>query len=228
MLTTGDESIDNLYKSSKVLSSNHKVIAEWNHNAYTLVSYIGSYPISIVATSRAIAMTNYIGNATTTVTGTSTASHSLVAGDTVIISGASGTQQAKLNGTWTVVSVPTATTFTFVVSSAPTAGTLTTGIGTTTNSDPAYAQTFNSSQATGGWDNGGHYHEIAASSGNYQVEDVTRKKLTSLKEIIHPDRPDPGITFPFTNFPILGPTIKAATKAAHPPTECTNVDPAKS
>ena len=198
MLTTGDESIDNLYKSSKVLSSNHKVIAEWNHNAYTLVSYLGSYPISIVATSRAITMTNYIGNATTTVTGTSTASHSLIAGDTIIISGASGTQQAKLNGTWTVVSVPTSTTFTFVVTSAPTSGTLTTGLGTTTNTDPTYSKTFNSSQATGGWDNGGHYHEISASSGNYQVEDVTRKKLTNLKEIIHPDRPDPGITFPFT------------------------------
>lgn len=116
MLTTGDEAIDNLYKSSKVLSSNHKVIAEWNHNAYTLVSYLGSYPIDIRAD----------GN------------------------------------------------------------------------DASYSETFNSSQGVGGWDNGGHYHEIEASSGNYQVEDVTRKKLTSLKEIIGPDRPDPGITFPFT------------------------------
>lgn len=198
MLTTGDEAIDNLYKSSKVLSSNHKVIAEWNHNAYTLVSYLGSYPISIVATSREIAMTNYIGNATTTVTGTSSANHGLMVGDTITIADASGTQQTKLNGTWTIVSVPTVTTFTFVVTSAPTSGTLTSGLGTTTNTDPTYSKTFNSSQATGGWDNGGHYHEIEASSGNYQVEDVTRKSLTSLKEIIGPDRPDPGITFPFT------------------------------
>lgn len=198
MLTTGDEAIDNLYKSSKVLSSNHKVIAEWNHNAYTLVSYLGSYPISIVATSREIAMTNYIGNATTTVTGTSSANHGLMIGDTITIADASGTQQTKLNGTWTIVSVPTVTTFTFVVTSAPTSGTLTSGLGTTTNTDPTYSKTFNSSQATGGWDNGGHYHEIEASSGNYQVEDITRKSLTSLKEVIGPDRPDPGITFPFT------------------------------
>lgn len=198
MLTTGDEAIDNLYKSSKVLSSNHKVIAEWNHNAYTLVSYLGSYPISIVATSREIAMTNYIGNATTTVTGTSSANHGLMIGDTITIADASGTQQTKLNGTWTIVSVPTVTTFIFVVTSAPTSGTLTSGLGTTTNTDPTYSKTFNSSQATGGWDNGGHYHEIEASSGNYQVEDITRKSLTSLKEVIGPDRPDPGITFPFT------------------------------
>jgi hypothetical protein len=143
-------------------------------------------------------MTNYIGNGTTTVTGTSAANHGLISGDTIIISGASGTQQTKLNGTWTIVSVPTLTTFTFVVTSAPTAETLTTGIGTTTNTDPTYSKTFNSSEDTGGWDNGGHYHEVVSSSGNYQVEDVTRKSLTGLKEIIGPDRPDPGITFPFT------------------------------
>jgi hypothetical protein len=40
----------------------------------------------------------------------------------------------------------------------------------------------------------------------------------------------PGIAFDFPSvyFPILGPTIIAATNAAHPPTECTTVDPAKS
>ena len=40
--------------------------------------------------------------------------------------------------------------------------------------------------------------------------------------------PGMGITFPSTNFPILGPTKTAATRAAHPPTECTMEDPAKS
>jgi hypothetical protein len=198
MLSTGDETINDLFKSSKILSSSHKILAEWNHNAYTLVSHLGSYPISIVATSRSITMTNYIGDATTTVTGTSTAAHSLLPGDFITISGATGTQQVKLNGSWKVLSVPTSSTFTFVVSSAPTSGTLTTGIGTTVNSDPTYSKTFNPSQADGGWDNGGHYHEVVSSSGNYQVEDVTRKNLTGLKEIIGPDRPDPGITFPFT------------------------------
>ena len=40
--------------------------------------------------------------------------------------------------------------------------------------------------------------------------------------------PGIGITFPSTNFPILGPTMYAPTKAAHPPTEWTIEDPAKS
>jgi len=40
----------------------------------------------------------------------------------------------------------------------------------------------------------------------------------------------PGIAcgFPFLNFPILAHSNQTATKAAHPPTECTRVDPAKS
>ena len=33
---------------------------------------------------------------------------------------------------------------------------------------------------------------------------------------------------PFLNFPILDPNKQTATKAAHPPTECTKVEPAKS
>jgi len=198
MLSTGDDTIDDLYKSSKILSSSHKILAEWNHNAYTLVSHLGSYPISILAASRTITMTNYIGNNTTTVTGTSTAAHGLLPGDFITISEATGTQQVKLNGSWKVLTIPTSSTFTFIVTSAPTSGTLTSGIGTTINSDPEYSKTFDVSQADGGWDNGGHYNEVVSSSGNYQIEDVTRKNLTSLKEIIGPDRPDPGITFPFT------------------------------
>ncbi len=41
----------------------------------------------------------------------------------------------------------------------------------------------------------------------------------------------PGIAFglpSLPNFPILAPKMAMATKAAHPPTECTNVEPAKS
>ena len=99
-----------------------------------------SFPvIEAVANSTAITMTNYIGDGTTTVIGTST-SHGLVAGDIINITGATGTQQTKLNGTRTVVTAAT-NTFTFVVTTAPTSGTLTTGLGTTTKKTVTYTST---------------------------------------------------------------------------------------
>ena len=51
MLTTGINEIDNLFKKSASVQSSHKVIAEWNQNSYTGVSYIGSYPIKLTGTS---------------------------------------------------------------------------------------------------------------------------------------------------------------------------------
>lgn len=80
----------------------------------------------------AIAMTNYIGNGTTTATGTSATNHGLVAGDDIFISGAVGTEQVKLNGNRRILSVPTPTTFTFTAQASVASGTYTTGIGTTT------------------------------------------------------------------------------------------------
>ena len=81
-----------------------------------------------------LAITNYIGVGTTTVTGTvaSTAGYSI--GDILTIVGATGTEQVKLNGVWAIASVPTGTTFTFVVTTAVAVGTLTTTLGTTTKS----------------------------------------------------------------------------------------------
>ncbi len=81
-----------------------------------------------------LTITNYIGNGTTTVTGTVASTVGFAAGDIITISGATGTEQTKLNGTWTIASVPDGTTFTFVVSSAVTAGTYTTTLGTTVKS----------------------------------------------------------------------------------------------
>ena len=51
MLTTGINEIDNLFKKSASVQSSHRVIAEWNQNSYTGVSYIGSYPIKLTGTS---------------------------------------------------------------------------------------------------------------------------------------------------------------------------------
>ena len=51
MLTTGINEIDNLFKKSASVQSSHKVIAEWNQNSYTGVSYIGSYPIKLTGTA---------------------------------------------------------------------------------------------------------------------------------------------------------------------------------
>jgi len=209
MLSTGIDEIDNLFKKASTISSKHKIMAEWNQNAYVGVDYLGSYPISILANSRNIAMTNYIGNGTTTVTGTSTTSHGLFPGDYVTISGATGTQQTKLNGNWKILSIPTSVTFTFAVSSAPTSGTLTTGIGTTNSSDLTYAKSFNSTESLGGWDNGGFFYTVSSTSATDPVENVIRKKLTSLKEIVSPERPDPGIVYPLP-YHSLDPTTSSS------------------
>ena len=169
-------------------------MCEWNQNAYALVSYIGSYPISIWATLTQITMTNYIGNGTLTVTGTSTSNHQLVVGDYITISGATGTQQTKLNGNWKILSTPTNLTFTFAVTSAPASGTFTTGIGITNKSDPNYAKSFNADSITGGWDTGGSFKNLSSIPGQYQMEeDKERKKLCPITSIIKPERPDPGI-----------------------------------
>jgi hypothetical protein len=94
-----------------------------------------------------VTMTNYIGNATTTVTGTTASTTGWAAGDIITISGATGAgAQANLNGTWTLASVPTGTTFTFVVTSAVAAGTYTTNIGTTVRSKNGF---FGLDQSTG-------------------------------------------------------------------------------
>ncbi len=114
MLTTGNSAIDNLFKSAKTISSSHKVIAEWNHNAYTEIDAVGSYSLDIRAD----------GN------------------------------------------------------------------------DETYSKTFNSSQTSGGWDNGGHYYTLNTAGSSNFVEDKNRKALTSIKEIVKPERPDPGIIHP--------------------------------
>ncbi len=79
-----------------------------------------------------LTITNYIGAGTTTVTGTVASTSGYAIGDILTISGATGTEQVKLNGVWSIASVPTGTTFTFVVTTSVTAGTLTTTLGTTT------------------------------------------------------------------------------------------------
>lgn len=54
--------------------------------------------------------------------------------DTITITGATGTQEEKLNGTWTITSVSALTNITFNVSTAIAAGTYTTDIGSFTHS----------------------------------------------------------------------------------------------
>jgi hypothetical protein len=82
-------------------------------------------------TGTVITITNYTGNATTTVTGTVASTSGWATGDKITIAGATGTEQVKLNGTWTIT-VLTGTTFSFVVTTAVATGALTTTLGTTT------------------------------------------------------------------------------------------------
>ena len=111
MLTTGINEVDNLFKKSASVQSSHKVIAEWNQNSYTGVSYIGSYPIKLTGTS----------------------------------------------------------------------------------SDPDYSETFNASQATGGWDNGGYFYEYDSDAGTGVRENKERESLSPIRDIVKTERPDPGI-----------------------------------
>ena len=92
---------------------------------YDLASVIlktNQYLIDIIPSS-------FVGNTTTTVTVNTYVSHNLTTGDIIVISGAAGTEQVKLNGTWPVT-FSTATAFTVTVSSSVATGTLLTGLGT--------------------------------------------------------------------------------------------------
>jgi len=94
-----------------------------------------------------LTITNYIGNGTTTVTGTVASTAGFAAGDIITISGAVGAQQEKLNGTWKINTVNTGNnTFTFTVSSSVASGTLTSGLGATVKSKNAF---FGLDQSTG-------------------------------------------------------------------------------
>jgi hypothetical protein len=95
-----------------------------------------------------LTITNYIGAGTTTVTGTVASTSGYAIGDILTISGATGTQQVKLNGVWSIASVPTGTTFTFVVTEVVTAGTLTTALGTTTKASLVTLYTVPSATST--------------------------------------------------------------------------------
>ena len=95
-----------------------------------------------------LTITNYIGAGTTTVTGTVASTSGYAIGDILTISGATGTEQVKLNGVWSIASVPTGTTFTFVVTTSVTAGTLTTTLGTTTKASLVTLYTVPSATST--------------------------------------------------------------------------------
>ncbi len=72
-----------------------------------------------------LSVSQYVVTGTTAVTGTTFSDSNLTVGDTVVITGATHT---PLNGTWTVLTTPTTTTFTFTVTGA-TAGTYVSNLG---------------------------------------------------------------------------------------------------
>ena len=88
---------------------------------------------TLAGTTTTLTVSSFIGNGTTTVTGNVASTTGFVVGDTIVISGATGTEQTKLNGTWTIASLPAGgTSFTFVVTTAVASGSLTGSLGTTT------------------------------------------------------------------------------------------------
>ncbi|HSQ82575.1 MAG TPA: hypothetical protein VLU54_15825 [Casimicrobiaceae bacterium] len=87
----------------------------------------GSYTATSPASSFSISSLTRVG---TTVTATTSAAHSYIAGNSVTISGASG---SRYNGTFTVTNVPSPTTFTYTITDGPGAATAggTADVGTT-------------------------------------------------------------------------------------------------
>ena len=80
-----------------------------------------------------LTVASYTGNGTTTVTCNVANSVGLNVGDTIVIATATGTEQAKLNGTWLISSLPAGgSSFTFVVRDIVANGSLTTTLGTIT------------------------------------------------------------------------------------------------
>jgi hypothetical protein len=81
-----------------------------------------------------VTITNFIGNGTTTVTATVPDTSIWSIQSAFTISGAVGTEQTKLNGTWSIGNIVNSTTFTFLISQSLAAATYTTGLGTATKS----------------------------------------------------------------------------------------------
>ena len=87
--------------------------------------------VNETSSAGALTVASYTGNGTTTVTAVVATSEGLNVGDTIVISGATGTEQTKLNGTWLISSLPAGgSSFTFVVATAVAIGSLTTSLGT--------------------------------------------------------------------------------------------------
>jgi hypothetical protein len=130
--------------------------ASWTNLVNTNNAGVGTE----VSIDSSLTMTNFIGTGTTTVTGTLAATANVIGvGNRITISGATGTEQTKLNGTWTVATVG-ATTFTFVVSTSVVAGILTTTLGTTTLLSDFPAGTRISNVSTEQTFNGTTYYRI--------------------------------------------------------------------
>lgn len=96
---------------------------------------LGDSPFETSVTS--LTVTQVVGSGSNTVSATISDTSILTeAVSRITISGATGTQQTKLNGSWIVASISNSTTFTFAVGSSVSAGTYTTGLGTTVLGSP--------------------------------------------------------------------------------------------
>lgn len=116
------------------------LVTGFNSKTITSISVTDNIAtVNFTATTQSINVTNFIVATNFNVTCTFTAGTvGLYPGDIINISGATGTEQTKLNGTWTIVNVPTATTFTFIISTSTTNGTYTTTLGTTVKTNTGF------------------------------------------------------------------------------------------
>ncbi len=112
----------------------------------SVVDIVKDRGIEVKWNGTTLSMTNFIGNGTTLVTGTVASTSGYSAGDIITISGATGTEQSKLNGTWTISNISSGTTFQFTINTNLTSQTYTSGLGTIVKTKNAF---FGLDQSTG-------------------------------------------------------------------------------
>lgn len=120
-----------------VIQTGLTVLPSVNYPKFKLI--IGtdtSIPSTVVAAST-ISITNYTGStASNLITGTVADTSTYKVGQVISITGAVGTEQVKLNGTWRIDAIPTGTTFRFRIDqNIGTGATFTAGLGTTTKTN---------------------------------------------------------------------------------------------
>lgn len=191
MLTTGNAAIDNIFKNASTISSKHKVIGEWNHNSYAPVDHIGSYPIDIRVDGNDPEYTESF-NSNETIGGWDNGGHFYTVnyyGVTNPVTSATFNIPSAGYVTYQSTAHPFEVGQLVKITGASIAGF--NGTYKITHTDVNQFSVINYVTGTPTFTSG------SAMAVTEPIEDDLRKKLTPIRDIVLPERPDPGIVYPF-------------------------------